>query len=224
MSRMSTARVARRRSAPKVKNGKVQRKNRTRPTRTAPLIRREQPGAGHRHYVRKNDVLKFIELLPQWNELSIGLEEIVLAKAEEFTQGWCDLGKVAICAWSQQCVETHIGYDCEEHMPVYRRLGIPFHVVPGDHDDIFKTYQIDFDEESVRAYQLLHILLHELGHHHDRMTTRHQDECARGESYAEAYAIRHETLIFERYCEVFGYHRPPFTSAMTSYEKANSSS
>ena len=43
-------------------------------------------------------------------------------------------------------------------------------------------------EDTVRAYQRLDVLLHELGHHHDRMSTRRQREIARGEPYAECYA------------------------------------
>lgn len=59
-------------------------------------------------------------------------------------------------------------------------------------------------DSQARAYQLLHIFLHELGHHHDRMTTKRQLSTSRGEPYAEAYARRHEGLIWDRYLKVFG--------------------
>ena len=62
----------------------------------------------------------------------------------------------------------------------------------------------EFSEAQVRAYQLLHILLHELGHHHDRLTTKPCGKPNRGESYAEAYALRHEAVIWGRYQETFG--------------------
>jgi hypothetical protein len=62
-----------------------------------------------------------------------------------------------------------------------------------------------FNKKSIKAYQLLHVFLHELGHHHDMMTTRSRLESSRGESYAEEYALKYEKLIFDRYFEVFGY-------------------
>ncbi|WP_158261135.1 MULTISPECIES: hypothetical protein [Pirellulaceae] len=187
----------------------MQRKNRWAPTRRGPLVRREQPGRGHKHYICKSDVLKFIDLLPQWEELSVGLNEIILAEAREFTQGWYRPGKVAICAWEKELLHEQYGCDFLDHEAVYRRLGIPF-----DHRESIKypnsdAYYVHYDNQSLRAYLLLHIFLHELGHHHDLITTKHQDDCARGESYAEDYAIKYETLIFDRYCEAFDYHREP---------------
>ena len=64
--------------------------------------------------------------------------------------------------------------------------------------------QCQFNTAQVRAYQLLHVFLHELGHHHDRITTKSRAETARGENYAEQYAFKHEALIWERYIERFG--------------------
>jgi hypothetical protein len=55
----------------------------------------------------------------------------------------------------------------------------------------------------VRAYQLLHILTHELGHHHDRITTQSQKRAARGEPYAEAYARKYEALVWESFTRHF---------------------
>lgn len=53
--------------------------------------------------------------------------------------------------------------------------------------------------------QLRHILLHELGHHHDRMTTRSQFESSRGENYAEQYALRYADGIWDEYFRLFGW-------------------
>ena len=58
-------------------------------------------------------------------------------------------------------------------------------------------------EAQARAYQLLHIFLHELGHHHDRMTTKSKSDASRGELYAEAYALKYEAEIWMRYLETF---------------------
>jgi hypothetical protein len=54
-----------------------------------------------------------------------------------------------------------------------------------------------------RAFQLIHIFIHELGHHHDRMTTRSKRDACRGEGYAETYARRFEDLLLARYRNEF---------------------
>jgi len=58
---------------------------------------------------------------------------------------------------------------------------------------------------SAKAFQLIHIFIHELGHHHDRMTTRSKRAVARGEEYAENYARRFEDVIIEEYRRVFNF-------------------
>ena len=49
--------------------------------------------------------------------------------------------------------------------------------------------RLDFTPDTARAYVLLHILLHELGHHRDRITSRAKAALGRGESFAEAWAF-----------------------------------
>ncbi len=51
---------------------------------------------------------------------------------------------------------------------------------------------------------LLHILLHELGYHHDRMTTKYKQRSSRGERFAERNAINFADRIWESYLEEFG--------------------
>ena len=48
------------------------------------------------------------------------------------------------------------------------------------------------------------IFLHELGHHHDRMTTRSRRGTARGEAYAENYALAYADRIWDGYVDAFG--------------------
>ena len=81
------------------------------------------------------------------------------------------------------CIRDSLGIDCEETSDGY--------------------YLCKFDESDVRGYQLLHILLHELGHHHDRMTTRSQKRAGRGEKYAEEYARLYEASIWQQYQKMF---------------------
>ena len=195
----------RQRSTPKVKDGKVQRKNRHLPTRSGPLIQREQPGAGFRHVVRKNDIVQFIGLLPDWDELSVGLHEIILAAGDKNTAGWHRPGVVAICAWKREVHREQTKGFLEDHASLYDRLGIPYTWIDDTECEDDGYFWVHFTDESIRAYQLLHILLHELGHHHDRMTTRPKIRASRGESFAEQYALKNEAIVLTRYCEAFGF-------------------
>lgn len=195
----------RRKTTPAVVNGKVQRKNRWAPTpswyntpQDVPAVERQRPGPEHRHLLRKRDVIDFISILPDWDELSKGLDVVVLATgADDDTAGWHESGVVAVCAWPRAvwtdcCIEFY-----EEHRDIFERLGVAVEKRKGG-------VLCKFTESQARAYQLLHILLHELGHHHDRMTTRLRKQASRGESYAERYARTYEGAIWKRYLKVFG--------------------
>ena len=193
-----------RKTNPRVIDGVVQKKHNHTPTSTYwntpqrfPVVDKERPGPGHRHYLGKQHVVGFIELLPDWAELSKGLDAVLLSAARRRSEGWYDLGVVGICAWPKDpwCVVDASYY--EDHKQVFARLGVPCETKGED-------YLCKFSESMVRACQLLHIFLHELGHHHDRMTTRRQRGTGRGETYAEEYALRHEQLIWARYADRFG--------------------
>ena len=162
-----------------------------------PVIDKERPGYGYRHLLRRDDVIRFLEIVPTWNELSHGLDAIVLAGGDPEMEGWYTDGVVGICAWRRGLWRRHPAHYYEENQGVFDRLGVPAER-RGD------WVLCKFSLAQARAYQLLNILLHELGHHHDRMTTRSQYECSRGEPYAEAYALKYEEIIWERYWEVFG--------------------
>jgi len=41
---------------------------------------------------------EFLDLLPDWDQLTIGLNAIVL-DAEQDAVGWCSPGVVAVCSW-----------------------------------------------------------------------------------------------------------------------------
>lgn len=194
-----------RKSAPGVSSGRVQKKNNPEWTAnyytTAPpslVIDRQRPGQGYRHVLMQRDVEKFIRLLPDWAELSRGLNAIVLAPGERNTDGWHTPGVVGVCAWEAGLwIDYAVGH-YEDHKAIFERLSVASH-------EIANGLMCEFTEDQARAYQLLHILLHELGHHHDRMTTRSQVRAARGESYAESYALAYEARIWEQYQEEFGW-------------------
>ena len=107
---------------------------------------------------------------------------------------------MAVCAWEAD-LWVDFKNDTEffdDHEPVFHRL----RVLMDKADDGYTMCK--FTEAQARAYQLLHILLHELGHHHDRMTTKSQVRASRGEPYAEQYALTYEARIWEHYQETFG--------------------
>ena len=195
-----------RKTTPKVRGGKVQRKNRTDLSPDIfpwepgnPTIWRQRPGEGYRHLLRIKDVENFLALLPDWAELSAGLRGVLIAEGEDDCMGWHNPGIVAICAWSREIAGYWTSDFVDEHRSVLQRLGVPLE--PTDQDD----YYVAWTETSARGFQLMHILLHELGHHHDRMTTRNQQRAGRGEDYAEQYALRYAERIWELYFAEFGW-------------------
>lgn len=160
------------------------------------LIRREPPGKGFHHFLTRKIVRNFIESLPQWPVITRGLDYILLARGEKGCDGWYDGRVVAINAWEQDSWRSVPADYYDEHQEVLRRLHVET-VKSG------QNYLCKFNPSSVRAFQLLHVLLHELGHHFDKINTRSQRVSSRGELYAEAYARSYEQMIWKRYAEWF---------------------
>jgi hypothetical protein len=191
-----------RRSAPKVRDGRVQKKNNwdEHPADyhvwPQPEIRldRRDPGPGHRHLITIAQLREFVELLPIWDDVAVDLDAIVLDGGQHNTMGWCSPGVVAICAWDQGLwwPPGEPGW-IDEHRDLLERLEVE--IVAG---------ALRWTAEQARAFQLLHILPHELGHHHDRITTRTQLHAGRGEPYAEAYANRVLDELWPAYTARFG--------------------
>jgi hypothetical protein len=166
----------------------------------APQIDRQRPGVGYRHLLKKRDVLEFVELLPDWAELSRGLNAIVLATNEgDDTMGYHIPGVVHVCAWEEELWWDSTKREFHaQHRDLLERLGVETEWVDGH-------LACRWTERQARAFQLLDVLLHELGHHHDRMTTHSQYDVARGESYAEQYAREYGDRIWDAYVDRFGW-------------------
>jgi len=194
-----------RKTTTKVVGGKPQRKNRWQQTpncynttQEQPAIDRRRPGAGYRHVLKKRDVERFIRLLPDWEQLSIGLNVVVLAPGNLTCDGWHRPSVVAVCAWNiDQAIRVESWY-YHAHKRIFKKLGVPCTKLGNG------EFLCEFTGSTIRAYQLLHILLHELGHHHDRMTTKLQCRSSRGERFAERYALNYADRIWEDYLEEFG--------------------
>lgn len=195
-----------RRTATKVVGGRPQRKNNWDLTPNAYwglphiAIERERPGAGYRHLLSKRDIVGFLALLPDWDELSRDLNAVVLARGEFNTDGYCGRGYVAVCAWERDLWRWCDRGAYDEHRAIFERLGVRSE----RQRDGWGGCLVKWTQSQARAYQLLHVLLHEFGHHHDRITTRSRAVSARGERYAEAYALRYEARIWDAYAREFG--------------------
>lgn len=164
---------------------------------TFPPIHRQDPTAGHRHILTKSDVARFIRLIPDWDAASNGLRAIVLAGAREDCDGWYREGVLAICAWT-----SHMTWDLDipwyqAHRGLFDRLGADIDIDRGE-------ITCHWTESTVRAYLLLHVFLHELGHHVDRVASGAAGRFPGGEAWAERFAFEYESLVFERYVEEFG--------------------
>jgi len=197
-----------RRSTPKVKDGKVQKKNRWEQSpnyymkdRSTLLIERRNPGKGYRHLLTRQDIEAFIEIIPDWKKLSAGLNAIVLAPGEDNTAGYHVPGVLHVCAWEDELWRDWDEEFVEEHSAVLENLCVPQQKT-GE-----KEIRCFFNEENAKAWQLLHIFMHELGHHYDRMTSRRKECSVRGEHFAEDFALKYERILLPLYVSKF---RPSF--------------
>lgn len=180
---------------------------------------RRRPPEGSRHLITIAELRRFVELLPDWDEVAVGLDAIVLDSATDCA-GWCGPGVVAVCAWPHdlwdwwpvKMVDEHrhildllevrrVPLEASREHREFREelaaLGVEARAASGD-------LELRWTEPQARAYQLLHILPHELGHHHDRITSRRQRSAGRGEPYAESYANRVLEQVWPDYVQVFG--------------------
>jgi hypothetical protein len=210
----------------RVVDGRVLKKNNWRldpsdyravPQREIRLDRRRPPD-GARHLITIAQLRTFITLLPDWEEVAIGLEAILLDSATD-CDGWCGPGVVAVCAWHHDLWDWWDAGAVEEHRHLLDLLDVER--VPIERSDEFAELadsvegftgrrlmpagwsELRWTEGQARAYQLLHILPHELGHHHDRITSRAGRSLGRGEAYAEAYANRVLGAVWPAYARRF---------------------
>ena len=195
-----------RRTATRVKRGQVQKKNNWKPDRgdyfALPQdeirLERRHPGPGYQHVLTVPQLRKFVALLPDWSEVAVGLNAIVIDAGRSDAMGWYSEGVVGLCAWPavsgywEEAEKSWIDANGE----MLDRLGVE---VDRDGD----RYGLLWTERQARAFVLLDVLPHELGHHHDLLTTRSR-RVSRGEPYAEGYARRVVEAIWPTYVDEFG--------------------
>lgn len=201
---MKTSGNYNRRSAPKVRDGKVQKKNRTLPTTwNGVVFDRESPRPGYRHVVSKADLKTFVTLLPDWESLFFGVERVLLSRGGAGYDGLYETfqregtGIIELSAWSKdlwfECATDYF----DEHSRIFEIIDLPF-------ERKEEAVDVRFTVSKAKAFMLLHVFVHELGHHRDRMTTRNRKSTTRGEAYAEDYANRLAEEIYPKYFALFG--------------------
>ncbi|MDF1697573.1 MAG: hypothetical protein P1U56_17140 [Saprospiraceae bacterium] len=193
-----------RKTTPKVAGGMPQRKNNHKLTpnywnssQDSIQIDEEKPGKGYKHFLKKKDVLRFIKLIPNWNIVSQHLNAIVLANGQLDVDGlYFNNGVICISAWEkEQDVLINSEY-FKAHEELFNRLGVRAAKRQNN-------YFCEFTVDQIKAFQLLHILLHELGHHFDRIKTKSKRRSSRGEQFAEDFAFINEAEIWKSYQEEF---------------------
>lgn len=193
---------ASRRTATKVKDGRVQRKNRAKRSSHCRLeIMRRTPERGFRHVVSKQDILSFIELIPEWERLSEGLERIVLVGGGDDCDGYylffhrAETGGIYLHAWPEDLWVTFSKGHYDYH-PQLEVLGVAAEV-QGD------SVRCHFSEAQARAFLLLHVFMHELGHHWHALKRRHRSSKL-DEDFAEKFANERFWDLYPGYVRVFG--------------------
>ena len=192
-----------RRTATKVKGGCVQRKNRRRPTgHDGYVLDRESPGRGFRHVVTKRDVQAFIDIIPEWQRFSERLERIILASHSEEDDGAHEFyhreetGAIFLHAWPDDLWREFTTPYFDAHQEIFERLGVSC-------ERFESRVTCRFTEIQACAFMLLHIFMHELGHHYDRTHQKHIGS-TKGEDYAEMFATSRFEQLLPAYMRVFG--------------------
>lgn len=192
-----------RRTATKIKDGRVSNKNRNTKTPNYWNTRQDQmqidvqkPGKNYKHFLKKRDIIQFWDILPHKEEIRIELDAIVLAEGNEYCDGWYQNGVICICAWEKEMSRQMSYKYFNEHKDVFERLDIKYTVK--------KNYVIcDFNENQIKAFQLLRVMTHEIGHHVDRIRTRSRRKCPRGEIFAFKFEKEYEKKLWNKYFEYF---------------------
>jgi hypothetical protein len=192
-----------RRTATKVKDGRVQRKNRHRPTgHDGYILDRESAGRGFHHVISKRDVQAFIDIIPEWERFSERLERIVLASNNQQDDGAYEFyhreetGAIFLHAWPDDLWGEFVTSYFDAHKEIFERLGVSY-------ERFENRVTCRFTEAQACAFMLLHIFMHELGHHYDHTHQKHIGS-TKGEDYAEKFATNRFEQLFHAYVRMFG--------------------
>jgi len=197
-----------RKTSPKVIGGHVQRKNNhVRTARLGYVVDRVRPDKGYRHVISKKDIHEFTDLIPDWSDISEGLESIILDSGDYDYDGLYshhrqeDTATIWLSAWEKDLWIEINDYYFQEHHWLIRVLGVVTEKKVRSEEE--GTYWLCyFSESQAKAYMLMHVFLHELGHHIGKFRSKKRNPS--GEVFAENYANRRFHEIWPAYIEWFG--------------------
>jgi hypothetical protein len=158
---------------------------------------RKRPGPGYRHVVTIPQLREFIALLPDWDKVAVGLDAIVLGEGRDEAMGWYENSIVVLCAWP---AESGLWWEVDKPWLDDNRSTLSLLEVEVDECD--GRFGLLWTEAQARAFMLLDVLPHELGHHYDALTTR-SGRVGRGEPFATEYAQRTLDAVWPAYRERF---------------------
>ena len=199
-----------RKTTPKVKDGRVQKKNRTDESEYLALVdgrsftvikHRAKPG--YRHVLQLPEVYRFVELIPNWTAVSKGLSALALDAygSDEQTETHYESGYRAIwmrpfpesmqTSWSRSFYERH-----EEFAS---RLGAEALADDG------AAVTLSWTVAQAKAWQLLHLFLYDLSVHDQFMRSGHKPRTEHRNATAEEYALETASRILPTYEKALGH-------------------
>ena len=214
-----------RKTSPKVIGGHVQRKNNhTRTARLGYVVDRVRPNRGYVHVVSKKEIHDFTDIIPDWAKVCEGIESIFLDQGDEYTDGYYrhyendGTGVIWLCAWSKDLWVEHSEVYYQEHKWILEILGVVCEKSEKKQEyDMSKVasseeHEVEpeiiwtcyFTLQQAKAFMLMHIFLHELGHHIDKLRSKKKNIIRGGEVFAENYANRRFHELWGSYVELFG--------------------
>ena len=152
-------------------------------------IERERSGRGWRHVVSRADVERFVELIDDWDELAEALSVIRLA-AGAWTFGYSNPHAIAVRAFPRDMRVPMVRFDC------FARRVLSLLEVPA----VGRCFH--FQPDTARAWQLLDVFMHELGHHVD-MRSNAMMRARGGEYFAIRFAADRLVVLWPRYRRAF---------------------
>jgi hypothetical protein len=164
-------------------------------------------------------VFEFLQLIPGWEELSIGLNRIILDSGSVYRFGWYCRGEIGLNAMESN-LDIGMGKEAfYRDVDLFDRVGVVYRqrrtrepweeemepwVVEEEEnwaEDVHAMCQ--FTRKQAHCFHLVRTLLHELGHHLDRKSNPKR-WCSRGETFAEDAGRDLERALWKSYCRVFG--------------------
>ena len=203
--------TAGRKTTPKVKDGRVQRKNRTDESEYLALVEgrtfsviKHRAKDGYHHALRLPEVYRFVELIPDWPTMSKGLSALGLdayGSDEQTDTGYAPRSYRSI--WmrpfpnSMQTIWPRDFYDA--HAEFIDCLGPD--IVAGQNAGAITVF---WTSGQAKAWQLLHLFLYDLNVHAQFMKSGQKVRSPHDNETAEAYAFKTAQLLLPKYEKVIG--------------------